>query len=67
MRSRTSDERMMIACCNDGTRPVTFKIERFDYLAVKIAGMICGNCAQKIRGAFGGRGQSGVSDGKSME
>ncbi|MGI6534953.1 MAG: TIGR04076 family protein [Eggerthellaceae bacterium] len=26
----TNDERMMIACCNDGTRPVTFKIERHD-------------------------------------
>ncbi len=26
----TKDERMMIACCNDGTRPVIFKIERID-------------------------------------
>ena len=26
----TNDERMMIACCNDGTRPVIFKIERID-------------------------------------
>ena len=25
-----SDDRMMIACCNDGTRPVIFKIERID-------------------------------------
>lgn len=24
------DERLMIACCNDGTRPVIFKIERID-------------------------------------
>ena len=24
------DERMMITCCNDGTRPVIFKIERID-------------------------------------
>ena len=24
------DDRMMIACCNDGTRPVIFKIERID-------------------------------------
>ncbi len=23
-------DRMMIACCNDGTRPVIFKIERID-------------------------------------
>lgn len=26
----TNDEKMMIACCNDGTRPVIFKIERLD-------------------------------------
>ena len=26
----TNDEKMMIACCNDGTRPVIFKIVRFD-------------------------------------
>lgn len=26
----TKDEWMMIACCNDGTRPVIFKIERID-------------------------------------
>lgn len=26
----TNDEKMMIACCNDGTRPVVFKIERVD-------------------------------------
>ena len=24
------DDRMMITCCNDGTRPVIFKIERID-------------------------------------
>lgn len=30
MHKRTNDERMMIACCNDGTRPVIFKIERID-------------------------------------
>ena len=28
MHKWTNDERMMIACCNDGTRPVIFKIER---------------------------------------
>ncbi len=42
MRGWTNDERMMIACCNDGTRPVIFKIERLDYLVVKIEGMACG-------------------------
>lgn len=26
----TCDEKVMIACCNDGTRPVIFKIERID-------------------------------------
>lgn len=26
----TNDEKLMIACCNDGTRPVIFKIERID-------------------------------------
>lgn len=30
MHGWTNDERMMIACCNDGTRPVIFKIERID-------------------------------------
>ena len=30
MHKWTCDERMMIACCNDGTRPVIFKIERID-------------------------------------
>ena len=28
--SGQNDDRMMIACCNDGTRPVIFKIERID-------------------------------------
>jgi uncharacterized repeat protein (TIGR04076 family) len=30
MRGWANDERVMIACCNDGTRPVIFKIERVD-------------------------------------
>ncbi|MEL7622684.1 MAG: TIGR04076 family protein [Clostridiales bacterium] len=30
MRGWTNDEKVMIACCNDGTRPVIFKIERMD-------------------------------------
>lgn len=34
MRGWTNDEHMMIACCNDGTRPVIFKIERLDYKVV---------------------------------
>lgn len=30
MRGWTKDERVMITCCNDGTRPVIFKLERID-------------------------------------
>ncbi len=30
MHKWTNDDRLMIACCNDGTRPVIFKIERID-------------------------------------
>ena len=30
MHRWTNYERVMIACCNDGTRPVIFKIERID-------------------------------------
>ena len=30
MRGWSGDERVMIACCNDGTRPVIFKLERID-------------------------------------
>lgn len=31
MRGWTKDEKVMISCCNDGVRPVIFKIERIDY------------------------------------
>lgn len=31
MQGWTNDDRVMITCCNDGTRPVIFKIERIDY------------------------------------
>lgn len=30
MAGWTNDEKVMIACCNDGTRPVIFKLERID-------------------------------------
>ena len=30
MRGWTNDEKVMIASCNDGTRPVIFKLERID-------------------------------------
>ncbi len=38
MRNWTNDEHMMIACCNDGTRPVIFKIERLDYKVLCVTG-----------------------------
>lgn len=31
MKGWMREENTMIACCNDGTRPVIFKIERIDY------------------------------------
>ena len=30
MKGWANDDRMMIACCDDGTGPVIFKIERID-------------------------------------
>ena len=30
MQGWTNDEKVMITCCNDGTRPVIFKLERID-------------------------------------
>lgn len=30
MHGWTNDERIMLTCCNDGARPVIFKIERLD-------------------------------------
>ena len=30
MKGRTNDDRMIVACCNDSTRPVILKIERID-------------------------------------
>lgn len=52
MRNWTNDERMMIACCQDGTRPVIFKIERMDYKVVRIEGMGCERCAAKVKAAL---------------
>ena len=52
MRGWTNDERMMIACCQDGTRPVIFKIERQDYKVVKIEGMGCAGCARAVENAL---------------
>lgn len=54
MRGWTKDARIMIACCNDGTRPVIFKIERLDYKVVKIDGMESAQCAAKLQKSLKG-------------
>lgn len=56
MRNWTNDEHMMIACCNDGTRPVIFKIERLDYKVVKFSGADGAAAEEQVRalaGVFG--------------
>ena len=52
MRNWMDDERIMIACCSDGTRPVIFKIERIDYKVMYITGISCEKCKEKIRTAL---------------
>ncbi len=52
MRNWTRDERIMIACCNDGTRPVIFKIERLDYKVVAAEGLEEGGRAEALRTAL---------------
>ncbi|NDO46657.1 TIGR04076 family protein [Clostridium sp. MD294] len=49
MRGWMNDERVMIACCSDGTRPVIFKIERLDYKAVYINGICSDTDYAKIK------------------
>lgn len=49
MRGWMNDERVMIACCSDGTRPVIFKIERLDYKAIYIEGIIQEDCKNSVR------------------
>ena len=51
MRGWSKNDKIMIACCNDGTRPVVFKIERIDYYAVYIDGIDNKN-ADKIQNAI---------------
>lgn len=53
MRGWMRDERVMIACCSDGTRPVIFKIERLDYKALYIDGIGCERCRERIAAALG--------------
>lgn len=52
MRGWMNDERVMIACCSDGTRPVIFKIERMDYKAVYIDKVMDAECQNKLKDAF---------------
>lgn len=52
MRGWMNDERVMIACCSDGTRPVIFKIQRLDYKVLYIDGIGCEKCEQKISDAL---------------
>ena len=52
MKGWMNRENIMITCCNDGTRPVIFKIERLDYKLMKVDGMKCEDCAEKVRAAL---------------
>ena len=54
MRGWMNDERIMITCCSDGTRPVIFKIERMDYKAVYVEGIGCDRCRERIKEALSG-------------
>lgn len=52
MRGWMQDERVMITCCSDGTRPVIFKIQRLDYKVLYIEGIGCDKCRNKIQKAL---------------
>lgn len=52
MRGWMSDEKVMIACCSDGTRPVIFKIERMDYKVLYIEGIKDIDDQKKIKSAL---------------
>lgn len=52
MRGWMNDERVMIACCSDGTRPVIFKIERMDYKAVYLTNIESQDDQETIRKAL---------------
>lgn len=52
MRGWMNDERVMITCCSDGTRPVIFKIERLDYKVLYIEGTGQEDCKNNIQQAL---------------
>ena len=60
MRGWMNDERVMITCCSDGTRPVIFKLERMDYKVLYIGGIACEACRDRIHQAL--KALDGVKD-----
>lgn len=52
MRGWMNDEKVMIACCSDGTRPVIFKIERLDYKVLYTEGTGQEDCQNSVRQAL---------------
>lgn len=60
MHGWTNNDRVMIACCQDGTRPVIFKIERLDYKAVYAEGVKTPEDAEALCARF--KKISGVTD-----
>lgn len=48
MRNWMNDERIMITCCSDGTRPVIFKIERIDYKVIYLSDFDSLTCEDTI-------------------
>lgn len=53
MRGWMKDERIMITCCSDGTRPVIFRIERLDYFAVWFKGITCDADKEQVKKLLG--------------
>lgn len=49
MRGWTNDERMMIACCNDGTRPVFLKLSVWITWLLKLKAWRAENARKKYR------------------
>lgn len=52
MRGWMRDERVMITCCSDGTRPVVFKLQRLDYKVLYMEGAGCDRGRETISAAL---------------
>lgn len=65
MRGWMNDDRVMIACCSDGTRPVIFKIERLDYKVLYIEEIDQEGCRSRIQQAL--RQVDGVTEAAFKE